>query len=72
MSEDLTGELVRVLAHLVGCANESPKYGPFDCIDNCGQSYQSADFAVAWRLARETLAKADRARLYSPPSPNPA
>lgn len=57
--ERLTAEVERyreAMSHIIGAANEGPRFGPFDCIDNTGQPYQSAGFEAALKKARQALA----------------
>lgn len=56
--ERLTAEVERyreAMSHIIGAANEAPRFEPFDCIDNTGQPYQSADFAAALKKGRQAL-----------------
>jgi hypothetical protein len=52
------GELVDILRGIIGNANEAMPFGPFDCIDNCGEPYQSEAFAKALSRGRDYLARA--------------
>jgi hypothetical protein len=52
------GELVDILRGIIGNANEAMPFGPFDCIDNCGEPYQSEALAKALSRGRDYLARA--------------
>jgi hypothetical protein len=49
-------ELVEILRGIIGNANEAMKFGPFDCIDNDGEPYQSEAFQKALDRGRKFLA----------------
>ena len=48
-------DLLDALEHIIGCAHEAPKFGPFDQIDNTGEPYQSADFESALNKGRTAI-----------------
>jgi Lar family restriction alleviation protein len=50
-------EALEALRHIIGAANEAPRFGPFDQIDNTGAYYQSADFADGLNKGRAILTK---------------
>jgi hypothetical protein len=52
---------IAILRAIIGNANEAPRFGPFDQIDNSGQPYQSQAFADALKAGRDLLASIDRA-----------
>jgi hypothetical protein len=57
----LSSELARcrnALRDIIGNANEAMPFGPFDCIDNTGQPYQSEAFQRALETGRKLLAQA--------------
>lgn len=58
LNPEALSDLYEALVHVVGCAHEAPRFGPFDQFDNTGQPYQSADFDTALKKARAALAKA--------------
>ena len=56
--EELRGALADAedaIKHIIGAANEAPQFGPFDCIDNTGAYYQSADFEHALTKGRKFI-----------------
>jgi hypothetical protein len=63
MAEELRPcEAEDILRRIVANANEAMPLGPFDCIDNQGEPYQSQAFADALGAGRKYLARAANTR----------
>jgi len=58
--------VIEILRSIIGNANEAPRFGPFDQIDNTGEPYQSEAFAKALERGRKYLAGNSYSR--SPPA----
>lgn len=56
MAAERLAEATEAIRHIIGAANEAPKFGPFDQIDNSGGYYQSQDFSDALNKGRKFLA----------------
>jgi hypothetical protein len=58
LKDEALREAVETLRAIIGNANEAPRFGPYDQIDNTGEAYQSAAFESALKAGRDLLARA--------------